>query len=109
MDMDEQEFRRLADLALEDLHRRISALGGGEFESDFNGGALVIEFEELPAKFVVSPNAPVKQIWVSANLKSYKLDWDPSRNVFAEAGGGLSLSGLVADALGQQTGAKVNL
>ena len=30
--MDEQEFRRLADLALEDLHRRISTLGGEDFE-----------------------------------------------------------------------------
>lgn len=28
-----------------------------------------------PAKFVVSPNAPVQQIWVSALSRSYKLTW----------------------------------
>ena len=78
-------------------------------KSDFSGGALVIEFEDAPAKFVVSPNAPVQQIWVSANLKSHKLDWDASRNAFAIAGGGPVLADLVAEAIGQQTGAKVNL
>jgi frataxin-like iron-binding protein CyaY len=35
---------------------------------------LQIVFEEpAPAKFVVSPNAPVRQIWVSALSRSYKL------------------------------------
>ena len=107
--MDDQEFRRLADLALTDLHRRISALEDDGFESDFNAGALVIEFEDAPVKFVVSPNAPVKQIWVSANLKSHKLDWDASRDAFAVAGGGLVLADLVAEAISQQMGSKVRL
>ncbi len=49
-----------------------------DFEADLGGGALVIEFEAPPAKFVVSPNAPVSQVWVSAQMKSFKLDWDPA-------------------------------
>ena len=32
--------------------------------------------------FVVSPNAPVRQIWVSAMSRSYKLAWDADRKVF---------------------------
>ena len=35
------------------------------------------------AKFVVSPNAPVRQIWVSAMARSYKLSWSPERDAFA--------------------------
>jgi CyaY protein len=41
-------------------------------------------FEEpTDAKFVVSPNAPVRQIWVSALARSYKLSWAPELDGFA--------------------------
>ena len=62
--MDEQEFKNRADRALDDLYRRLLiASERHDFEADFGGGALVIEFEAPPAKFVVSPNAPVSQVW----------------------------------------------
>jgi len=108
--MDEQEFKRRAEQALDDLNRRLSAAADDyEFEVDFNAGALAIEFEEPPAKFVVSPNSPVSQIWVSAHSKSFKLDWDPARSVFVLAGTGQSLAELIGDAVGQQLGEKVVL
>ena len=45
--MDEQEFKNRADQALEDLYRRLLAASERhDFEADFNGGALVIEFED---------------------------------------------------------------
>jgi hypothetical protein len=45
---------------------------------------LQILFEEpSPAKFVVSPNAPVRQVWVSALSRSYKLAWSPEQSGFA--------------------------
>ena len=108
--MDEQEFRTRADQALEDLYRRLSAAGERhEFEADFNGGALVIEFEDPPAKFVVSPNAPVRQIWVSANTTSFKLDWDESAATFRLPATGLTLAELMADAIGKHLGEAVAL
>src|SRR3984957_4787547 len=103
--MDEQEFRTRADQALEDLYRRLSTAGERhEFEADFNAGALVIEFEDPPAKFVVSPNAPVSQVWVSAQMRSFKLDWDPSRNAFVLPDSGQTLVAMMASAIGQQIG-----
>jgi len=45
---------------------------------------LNLVFEEpSDMKFVVSPNAPVRQIWVSAMSRSYKLSWAPDRGTFA--------------------------
>ena len=35
-----------------------------------------------PAKFVVSPNAPVQQIWVSALSRSFKLTWSDDAGTF---------------------------
>jgi len=108
--MDEQEFKTRADQALEDLYRRLSAAGKRhEFEADFNAGALVIEFEEPPAKFVVSPNAPVSQVWVSAQMRSFKLEWDPARGAFVLPETGQTLVEMVAAAVGQQIGEAVEL
>jgi len=43
--MDEQDFRKRADDALTALHRVVSAAGDDYgFESDFNSGALSVEF-----------------------------------------------------------------
>ena len=106
--MDDQEFRDRADQALDDLHRRLSAAAEQhDFDADFNAGALTIEFEAPPAKFVISPNSPVKQIWVSAHLRSHKLDWDAARGEFSA--GGQSLAQLIEAAIGQQLGQEVKL
>ena len=47
-------------------------------------------FDEPASKFVVSPNAPVRQIWVSAMSKSYKLSWSPEADAFTLDGESLS-------------------
>src|ERR1019366_3675236 len=108
--MDEQEFRMRADQALEDLYQRLSAASEHhDFEADFNAGALVIEFEAPPAKFVISPNAPVSQVWVSAHMKSFTVDWDPTCNAFVMPDSGQALVALVAGAIGQQIGEEVSL
>src|SRR5947209_16670984 len=102
--MDEHEFKTQADAALEGLYKKLSAASDRyEFEPDFNAGALAIEFEEPKAKFVVSPNAPVRQVWVSAHSKSFKLAWDGSRQTFVLPETNQSLDDLIASAISQQT------
>jgi CyaY protein len=108
--MDEQEFRTRADAALESLYRKLSAASDQyEFEPDFNSGALAIEFEKPKAKFVVSPNTPVRQIWVSAHSKSFKLDWVQARNSFVLPDTSQTLDELIGAAIGQQVGEVVRL
>lgn len=80
-----------------------------EFEPDFQAGALTIEFEEPREKYVVSPNAPVHQIWVSARVKSYKLDWSEERGAFVLAATGQTLQELLADLVGQRVGEPLSL
>jgi iron donor protein CyaY len=108
--MDDQLFRNRADNALGDLYRRLSAASDRyPFEADFNSGALAIEFEDPPAKFVVSPNSPVRQIWVSAHSKSFKLDWEDSRETFVLAASSQTLVEMIGQAIGQQLGEPVSL
>lgn len=108
--MDAQEFKKRADESLEALYKKLAAAAdGSDFEVDFVGGALAVEFEDPPAKFIISPNAPVYQIWVSAHSKSYKLDWDPAGAGFVLPGTGQSLTELIQDAIGKQLGEEVSL
>jgi CyaY protein len=108
--MDEQDFKKRADDALTALHRAlIGAADDFGFDVDFNSGALGIEFEDPPAKFVVSPNTPVRQIWVSALAKSYKLDWDIVENTFVHVESGDTLKALIEKAIGKQLHEEVSL
>jgi len=81
----EQEFRVKSDEALESARRALLPLADQEeFEIELSNGVLNLIFEEpTEAKFVVSPNAPVRQIWVSALARSYKLSWVPELGAFA--------------------------
>jgi CyaY protein len=76
--LSEQDFRVKSDEALQQTRRALLPLADAEgFEVELQNGVLDVVFEEpRDAKFVVSPNAPVRQIWISAMSKSYKLAWD---------------------------------
>jgi iron donor protein CyaY len=82
--LSEQDFRLQADRTLEQLQHALLPMADEHgFEVELQNGVLQIVFEEpVAAKFVVSPNAPVRQIWVSAMSRSYKLTWLPESAAF---------------------------
>lgn len=106
----DSEFQLRCDAALADLNRALlKAADEFEFDPDFQAGALTIEFDEPREKYVVSPNAPVHQVWVSARVKSYKLDWEQERAAFVLPATGQSLKELMSDLLEQRIGESVEL
>ncbi len=108
--MTEQEFKTRADEALTSLYNRLAkATDRYEFEPDFNAGALAIEFDEPKGKFVVSPNTPVRQIWVSAHSRSFKLDWNEERQAFVLTETAQTLADFIAGAIGQHLSEDVTL
>ncbi len=82
--MTEQEFRLRADESLEELQQYLLPLADeNDLEIELNNGVLQLVFDEpTPAKFVVSPNAPVQQIWLSALSRSFKLSWSDEAATF---------------------------
>ena len=108
--MDEQEFQTQAERSMQAVYRKLAAASDRyDIEADFNAGALAIEFEEPKGKFVVSPNTPVRQIWVSAHSKSFKLGWDAARSAFVLPETGESLEQMLASAISKQIGEEVSL
>lgn len=84
--MDELEFRKAAETALDALLQHLivrEEKADSAFEVDGGQGGLInVLFEEPPGKFVITPNAPIRQIWISALSTSFKLDWDGTAGAF---------------------------
>lgn len=102
--LDEQGFRRVAEAALNSLMQHL-ILREEEAESGFEveeqGGALHVLFEEPEGKFVVTPNAPMRQIWISALSTSFKLDWDEKASAFVFPRTGEHLEALIDRLIGE--------
>jgi len=83
--LDELQFRSLAESALEALKQHLftrEEASDAGFEVEEQNGVLNVLFDEPQGKFVITPNAPVRQIWISALATSFKLDWDEIAKAF---------------------------
>jgi iron-sulfur cluster assembly protein CyaY len=109
--MDEQDFRKKSDAALEWLKRRLLELGDElGFEVEGQGDKLELLFEEPEeVRFVISPNSAVRQIWISALTTSFKLDWSDPAQSFVLAKTGEPLPQLMGRILTQQLGSPVSV
>jgi len=108
--LDEKDFQRKADAAFDDLKRRMLT-AGDEYGFDVEGeaGKLEVVFEEPEeAKFVISPNTPVREIWVSALSTSFKLG-GMNRGRFRHEKTGEDLRAVMSRVISQQLGSQVTL
>jgi iron-sulfur cluster assembly protein CyaY len=110
MALTEAEFRTHCDAALNQLNRSLDpVVDEHDIEVMLQNGVLTIEVDDPnPGKIVVSPQTPTRQIWISAQSTSFKLDW--SGDSFALPSTGETLNGLVGRLVGEQLGiGRVNL
>ena len=104
MSLSETEFRNQSEKALERLNKALGIVAEQyDAEVMYQNGVLTVEVEEPnPGKMVISPNAPVRQIWISAQSRSFKLDWDGT--VFVLPSTQEPLDTLVGRLVGEQLG-----
>ena len=104
--IDESTFRRVSDAALEALKQSLiraeEAADEPLFEAEEKNGVLNVLFEDGAAKFVFTPNTPVRQVWISALSTSYKLEWNADANAFTLPKTGEDLLSLTERLLRQQ-------
>src|SRR5437899_9206404 len=88
MALTEAEFRTRCDAALDRLNRALDVVAENyDAEVVFQNGVLSIEIEDPhPGKMVISPQAPARQIWISAQSTSFKLDWSGSAFTLTSTG-----------------------
>jgi len=109
--LEEKDFQRKADAAFDDLKRRLLTVGDEHgFDVEAESGKLEVIFEEPEeAKFVISPNTPVREIWISALSTSFKLAWSESKNAFVLEKTGENLTDVMSRVVSQQLGTQVHL
>jgi len=109
--LDEREFQKKSDAALEELKRRLLDAGDAHgFDVEGESGKLEVIFEEPePAKFVISPNAPVREIWISALSTSFKLGWSETKSAFVLEKTGENLLAVMSRVISQQLGSEVEV
>jgi iron donor protein CyaY len=101
--IDETTFRHESDKALESLKQALfRAEEEGGFEAEEKNGVLNVLFEDGAAKFVFTPNTPVRQVWISALSTSYKLEWNEAARAFTLAKTGENLIVLTERLLREQ-------
>jgi iron-sulfur cluster assembly protein CyaY len=107
--LSEHDFQKKADALFEELKKRLLRLGDEHgFDVEGESGKLEVIFEEPePAKFVISPNTPIREIWVSALSTSFKLAWSDARNAFILDKTGEDLFAVMSRVISEQLGTKV--
>jgi iron donor protein CyaY len=109
--MDEHEFQKKAEVTFDALRRRLLEIGDeNDFEVEGGSGKLEIEFEdEDETRFVISPNAPVRQIWISALTTSFKLAWSDSAQAFVQEKSGENLNQVMSRILTEKLGKAIQV
>jgi CyaY protein len=109
--MDDHEFRKRSDTALEALKQRLLELGDSfGFEVEGSGDRLELLFEDADeTRFVISPNSAARQIWISALTTSFKLGWSEAAGGWQLEKTGETLPQVMGRILTQQMGTPVVL
>lgn len=97
----------MAEAALEALKQHLIEREESEeagFEVEEQNGVLNVVFEDAGSKFVITPNTPVRQIWISALSTSFKLDWDATSAQFVLPRTGEQLTPLIDRLIGEHLG-----
>jgi iron donor protein CyaY len=109
--MEEHEFQKKCDATFEALRKRLMEVGDAhDFEVEGGSGKLEIEFEdEDETRFVISPNAPVRQIWISALTTSFKLGWSDAAQAFVLDKTGETLNQVMGRILTEKLGESIEV
>jgi CyaY protein len=109
--IDEQEFNKRCDQTFDALSKRLMVIGDdNEFEVEYGGGKIEIEFEdEVGTRFVISPQTPLRQIWISALTTSFKLGWSDSAQQFVLDKTGENLNQVMSRILSEKLGISVTV
>src|SRR5208282_330896 len=109
--LDEKDFQRKADSAFEELKKRMLVVADQQdFDVEGESGKLEVIFEEPEeVKFVISPNTPIREIWISALSTSFKLGWSEAKNAFVLDKTGEDLFAVMNRVISQQLGTQVRI
>jgi CyaY protein len=99
---DESAYRARIDETLKHIDAAFEDVDPDLAESDYAQGSLVITFRQAH-KLILSPQAPLKQLWVAFRDRAWHLNDEGGRWI-DDRGQGVELLALIADLAKQNAG-----
>ena len=105
--MDEKTYRLLVDDTLRHIDAAFEPIDPDLAECSISQGALTVAFPG-GLRAIVSPQPPVRQMWLAFRDRGYHFNWDGNRWI-DDKNPDISLYGVVADITRQMTGQDVEI
>src|SRR5262249_28996039 len=108
--MDEKTYRLLVDDTLRHIDAAFEPIDPDLAECSISQGALTVAFPSNAGglRAIVSPQPPVRQMWLAFRDRGYHFNWDGNRWI-DDKDPTLTLYGVVADITRQMTGQDVEI
>ena len=103
----ESEYRHQVDEAMRRIDAAFEEIDPDLAESDYAQGSLVVTFRQT-RKLIVSPQAPVRQVWVAFRDRAWHLNQTEGRWL-DDRGAGVELFALVGSIVRDETGIELRL
>lgn len=106
--MDENEFRERSDACLGKAAKWLEDFDPDEVDFTTADGVVTIEFDG-GAKFILSRQSQMKQMWLAAGSHAYHYNWDGGRSVWIDDKDGHELFPRLAEAISEQLGHPIEI
>ncbi|MGA6970629.1 MAG: iron donor protein CyaY [Candidatus Binatus sp.] len=101
--MDDNEFRERSDAALSKVAKWLEDFDPDEVDYTTADGVVTIEFA-AGAKFILSRQSQMKQMWLAAGSHGYHYGWDAARSLWLDDKDGHELFPRLAEAISEELG-----
>jgi len=101
--MDDNEFRDLSDACLGKVAKWLENLDPDEVDYTAGDGVVTIEFAG-GAKFVLSRQSQMKQMWLAAGSHAFHYIWNPTSSTWLDDKDGHELFQRLAESISEQVG-----
>jgi len=105
--MDDNEFRERSDACLGKVAKWLEDFDPDEVDFNTADGVVTIEFA-ADAKFILSRQAQMKQMWLAAGSHAYHYNWDTGKSAWLDDKDRHELFARLAEAISEQTGHPVD-
>jgi CyaY protein len=106
--IEEKVYRQLVDEAFHRIDAAFEEVDPDLAESTSSQGTLTILFQGK-LRFILSPQAPVRQIWAAFKDRAWHFDRDAAGNWIDDRGRGIELYGLVEELTREAVGQTVKI
>jgi CyaY protein len=104
--MNDNEFRERSDATLTKVAKWLEDFDADEVDYTTGDGVVTIEFSS-GAKFILSRQSQMKQLWLAAGARAFHYNWNAARSAWLDDKDNHELSARLPEVISEQLGHQV--